>query len=162
MRTSACDEKDSRPLGALLHAKAAATRSVSHLTFRCALNAKSLHLNAVLCRHLTRRDSFSFLCLLSELLPSPSQQSEERNIQLIVQGAPEPPFNVKASDIKSRGLTLSWSEPNNGNSPLLGFLVQFTRSNGMRRDVPLTEMCDAHVMFCSCSTFAFLLFRTSV
>lgn len=58
-----------------------------------------------------------------------SPRSDEKKVQLLVQGPPEPPYEVKTGDIKSRWAVITWSEAQNGNSPLLGYFVEYTLAN---------------------------------
>lgn len=73
--------------------------------------------------------------------------SEEKKLQLVVQGPPEPPFDVKAVDVKSRSVTISWSEPRTGNSPLLGYFIEYTLRNG--RWAARIALLQRRMMYCS-------------
>lgn len=59
-----------------------------------------------------------------------SHGSDERNVQLIVRGPPESPGSLHAEQVKSREVSISWSKPMDGNSPLTGYLIQYGASNG--------------------------------
>lgn len=85
--------------------------------------------------------SFPFLFVMSSILPSLTWFSwwililcrDEKNIQVIIQGPPQQPNMIKAVDIKSREMTLSWSQPlESSNSPLLSFIVDYTLANGKK------------------------------
>ncbi|KAG0429933.1 hypothetical protein HPB47_023142, partial [Ixodes persulcatus] len=58
-----------------------------------------------------RRDAALFTCRASN-----AYGGDDLNIKLIVQEPPEPPTNVKASEVKSRSLKLSWTASLGGNS----------------------------------------------
>jgi hypothetical protein len=76
-------------------------------------------------------DVFLFLSSGSSLYLSFFLNRDEKNIQVIIQGPPEQPNMIKAMDIKSREMTLSWSQPmESTNSPLLSFLIEYTLANG--------------------------------
>lgn len=55
--------------------------------------------------------------------------SDERSIQLVVHGPPEPPINLRIDAKKSREIKVSWTDSVDGNSPLLGYLVQYSPAN---------------------------------
>ncbi|RWS28626.1 cell adhesion molecule-like protein, partial [Leptotrombidium deliense] len=70
-------------------------------------------------------DSAFFTCAASNPFGK-----DEKNIQLLVQGPPEAPRNLKITEVQSRQIVLSWFESSNGNSPLLSYLIQYIHSNG--------------------------------
>lgn len=56
---------------------------------------------------------------------------------------------IKAMDIKSREVTLSWSQPlEPNNSPLLSFVIEYTQANGKNRQIIVIIMLniDLHSM----------------
>lgn len=57
--------------------------------------------------------------------------SDEKNFQLIVQGPPGAPLDLKTREVKSRHISIGWTEPANGNSPLQSYLVHYKRNNGI-------------------------------
>lgn len=70
-------------------------------------------------------DSAFYACAASN-----AYGKDEKNLQLVVQGPPNPPHDLKAREVKSRHIAISWTEPSDGNSPLLGYLVHYRRNNG--------------------------------
>lgn len=56
---------------------------------------------------------------------------DDNNIQLIVEGPPDAPTVLQIAEIQSRQVTLSWLKPHDGNSPVLSYLVQYIKENGM-------------------------------
>ncbi|RWS31341.1 cell adhesion molecule-like protein [Leptotrombidium deliense] len=70
-------------------------------------------------------DSTLFACRASNPFGN-----DEKNIQVVVQGPPDSPSNIKTVEVLSREATLSWSEPRSGNSALLGFVVEYISLNG--------------------------------
>ncbi|XP_063226995.1 cell adhesion molecule Dscam2 [Bacillus rossius redtenbacheri] len=50
---------------------------------------------------------------------------DEMTIQLIVQEVPEMPKNIRVNDQQSRSLTLSWTQPYAGNSPITSYIIQY-------------------------------------
>lgn len=65
-----------------------------------------------------RRDSALFTCLVTNAFGQ-----DETNIRLIVQEPPESPKEVKVIDQRSRTAKLSWSQPFNGNTPIIKFWI---------------------------------------
>ena len=55
--------------------------------------------------------------------------SDEKKLELVVQGPPDIVSALKTTDVKSRWVTLTWAEPRTGNSPILGYFVEFVLSN---------------------------------
>ncbi|XP_065576987.1 cell adhesion molecule Dscam2-like isoform X2 [Artemia franciscana] len=54
---------------------------------------------------------------------------DEKGIQLLVQEPPSPPQYVQVDELSSRSLKLSWTPPEDGNSPLKQYILQFKRAN---------------------------------
>ncbi|XP_015789024.1 Down syndrome cell adhesion molecule-like protein Dscam2 [Tetranychus urticae] len=71
-----------------------------------------------------RSDSALFTCTSTN-----SYGSAEKTFRLIVQEPPETPINLNLNEIKSDSVLLTWSEPYNGNSPIIEYIVQY-RSTG--------------------------------
>ncbi|XP_022240089.1 Down syndrome cell adhesion molecule-like protein Dscam2 isoform X2 [Limulus polyphemus] len=65
-----------------------------------------------------RRDSSLFTCLGSN-----NFGSDEMNIQIIVQEPPDRPSNIRVEQVESRKITLSWSAPYSGNSPITRYIL---------------------------------------
>lgn len=83
-------------------------------------------------------------------------EREEKSIQVIIQGPPQSPNMIKAMDIKSREVTLSWSQPlEPNNSPLLSFVIEYTQANGKKKEtivivmfnIDLHSMCLSFVVY---------------
>lgn len=54
---------------------------------------------------------------------------DEKNLQLIVRGPPKSISKILVNKIESRRITLSWTEPMNGNSQILVYIVEYTFIN---------------------------------
>jgi hypothetical protein len=65
-----------------------------------------------------RQDSALFSCFVKN-----AYGEDESTIRLIVQEPPEPPRELKVSDISSRSVKLSWSIPFNGNNQILKYWI---------------------------------------
>lgn len=55
---------------------------------------------------------------------------DETQIRLLVQEPPESPSGFNVTNVNSRSVSLSWTEPYSGNSPLLSYLIQYKTSSG--------------------------------
>ncbi|XP_076348173.1 cell adhesion molecule Dscam1-like [Tachypleus tridentatus] len=69
-----------------------------------------------------RRDSSLFTCVGSN-----NFGRDEMNIQIIVQEPPDRPSKITVSQIESRKLTLSWSPPYSGNSPITSYVLIYCK-----------------------------------
>lgn len=67
-----------------------------------------------------RSDSALFTCISTNPFGS-----AEKTFRLIVQETPETPINLNIGEVKSDSLLISWSEPYNGNSPIMEYIVQY-------------------------------------
>ncbi|XP_077560091.1 cell adhesion molecule Dscam1-like isoform X2 [Haemaphysalis longicornis] len=67
-----------------------------------------------------RDDSGVFSCEATN-----SYGKKDRTIQLIVQGAPETPRDIHVEQVTSRSVTLYWTQPHTGNSPILGYTILY-------------------------------------
>ncbi|XP_022255012.1 Down syndrome cell adhesion molecule-like protein Dscam2 [Limulus polyphemus] len=72
-----------------------------------------------------RRDSSLFTCLGSN-----NFGRDEMNIQIIVQEPPDRPSKITSSLIESRKVTLSWSPPYSGNSPITRYVLVYWKEGG--------------------------------
>lgn len=96
-------------------------------------------------------DSGFFICSASN-----PYGSGEKSIQLIVQGVPRQPKSLKTVDIASREITLTWDTPNDGNSPLLDYLIQYTRNNG--KDPLSLSYHDSSTIFCYSNSISMTIY----
>lgn len=55
---------------------------------------------------------------------------DDRNMKLLVLEVPARPLNVKVHDVWSRSVSVSWSPPYTGNSPITQYVVQYWRDQG--------------------------------
>ena len=55
---------------------------------------------------------------------------EEMSFQLLVQGVPEAPKDVKAIDVSSRKASITWKEPGNGNSAIIEYSLNYKKNDG--------------------------------
>ncbi|RWS17057.1 cell adhesion molecule-like protein, partial [Dinothrombium tinctorium] len=74
-------------------------------------------------KFITRLDSTLFTCTASN-----SYGIDEMSYRIIVQEPPEAPFNLNVQTVSSNSMTISWSQPYNGNSPLLEYDIEYKRS----------------------------------
>lgn len=81
--------------------------------------------------------------------------ADEKNVQLVVRGPPEPPTGLKVGEIKSRAASLSWLPTVNGNSPLLGYIVEYTTSNGTKCNYSSHQQNPHHLTNCYYHQFSF-------
>uniref|UniRef100_T1KU51 Fibronectin type-III domain-containing protein n=1 Tax=Tetranychus urticae TaxID=32264 RepID=T1KU51_TETUR len=70
-------------------------------------------------------DSGTFICTASN-----SYGKAEKTVHLIVQGPPRSPRNLRSVEVASRDITIVWEAPDDGNSPILDYLIQYTYNNG--------------------------------
>ncbi|KAH7953305.1 hypothetical protein HPB49_007010 [Dermacentor silvarum] len=68
----------------------------------------------------SREDSGVFACEATN-----SYGKKDRTIQLIVQGTPETPRDIHIDQVTSRSVTLYWTQPHTGNSPILGYTILY-------------------------------------
>lgn len=52
---------------------------------------------------------------------------------VLVEEIPDPPTNLQASEIGSRDVTLKWSMPYTGNSPITKYIIEWKRDKGWAR-----------------------------
>ncbi|XP_015790399.1 Down syndrome cell adhesion molecule-like protein Dscam2 isoform X2 [Tetranychus urticae] len=71
-------------------------------------------------------DSGTFICTASN-----SYGKAEKTVHLIVQGPPRSPRNLRSVEVASRDITIAWEAPDDGNSPILDYLIQYTYNNGI-------------------------------
>ncbi|XP_052744070.1 cell adhesion molecule Dscam2-like isoform X2 [Bicyclus anynana] len=76
-----------------------------------------------------RRDSGVYRCQAS----NPYGRSDHF-VHLGVQEPPEPPANFRVVDTTSRSIRLQWRRPYDGNSPVLGYVVQYRRHDSASPD----------------------------
>ncbi|XP_046971560.1 Down syndrome cell adhesion molecule-like protein Dscam2 [Vanessa cardui] len=76
-----------------------------------------------------RRDSGVYRCQAS----NPYGRSDHF-VHLGVQEPPEPPANFRVLDTTSRSIRLQWRRPYDGNSPVLGYVVQYRRHDSTNPD----------------------------
>lgn len=74
----------------------------------------------------SRNDSTIFSCLASNYYGS-----DQADLRLVVQEPPEAPQDIRALEITSRSISLSWTIPYNGNSPVTGYEVVHKISRGL-------------------------------
>ncbi|XP_050675315.1 cell adhesion molecule Dscam2-like [Leptidea sinapis] len=77
-----------------------------------------------------RRDSGVYRCQAS----NPYGRSDHF-VHLGVQEPPEPPTNFRVLDTSSRSIRLQWRRPYDGNSPVLGYVLQYRRHDSASPDV---------------------------
>ncbi|CAK1550562.1 unnamed protein product [Leptosia nina] len=77
-----------------------------------------------------RRDSGVYRCQAS----NPYGRSDHF-VHLGVQEPPEPPTNFRVLDSTSRSIRLQWRRPYDGNSPVLGYMLQYRRHDSSSPDV---------------------------
>ncbi|XP_072143985.1 cell adhesion molecule Dscam1-like [Dermacentor andersoni] len=72
-----------------------------------------------------RRDSSLFSCYAEN-----AYGRDDTNFQVVVQEPPDKPRGLEATQTESRAVTLSWSPPYSGNSPVLKYLLEHKRRDG--------------------------------
>ncbi|CAL1268419.1 unnamed protein product [Larinioides sclopetarius] len=83
-----------------------------------------------------RRDSALFSCTATNAFGK-----DDTNIQVLVEEVPDPPSEILATDVSSRGVVLSWSVPYTGNSPVTKYVLYWkTASGSWSTDVKKTEI----------------------
>lgn len=70
--------------------------------------------------HTDRDDSGSYKCIAEN-----NFGKSQHVINLAVQERPEAPNTLKVIQIQSRSVRLAWTKPFDGNSPIIGYLVQY-------------------------------------
>ncbi|KAL4706341.1 hypothetical protein ACJJTC_016635 [Scirpophaga incertulas] len=76
-----------------------------------------------------RRDSGVYRCQASN-----SYGRSDHFVHLGVQEPPEPPSNFKVLETTSRSVRLQWRRPYDGNSPVLGYVVQYRKHDSSSVD----------------------------
>ncbi|XP_028165502.1 Down syndrome cell adhesion molecule-like protein 1 [Ostrinia furnacalis] len=76
-----------------------------------------------------RRDSGVYRCQAS----NPYGRSDHF-VHLAVQEPPEPPANFRVLETSSRSVRLQWRRPYDGNSPVLGYVVQYRKHDSSSAD----------------------------
>nr|XP_049704613.1 Down syndrome cell adhesion molecule-like protein Dscam2 [Helicoverpa armigera] len=76
-----------------------------------------------------RRDSGVYRCQAS----NPYGRSDHF-VHLAVQEPPEPPANFRVLEATSRSVRLQWRRPYDGNSPVLGYIVQYRKHDSSNTD----------------------------
>lgn len=72
-----------------------------------------------------RSDSGSFVCEARNAFGI-----AKLNSRVLVEEVPDPPFDLKAIEIGSKGLTVHWAHPHTGNLPISKYIVQWKRDKG--------------------------------
>lgn len=67
-----------------------------------------------------REDSGVYKCLAENIYGR-----SEHIINLIVQERPDAPIMLQVVEVASRSVRLSWKRPFDGNSPIIGYLIQY-------------------------------------
>lgn len=67
-----------------------------------------------------REDSGVYKCLAENMFGR-----SEHTINLAIQERPDPPSMLEVIEVSSRSVRLSWKRPFDGNSPVIGYLVQY-------------------------------------
>lgn len=81
-------------------------------------------LSTLIIKSIDRRDSALFTCLAVN-----AYGQDDTNIQLIIQEPPDSPTDILASEISSRSITVRWTQPYNGNSPITAFKIQYKEAS---------------------------------
>ncbi|XP_071438868.1 cell adhesion molecule Dscam2-like isoform X2 [Hetaerina americana] len=97
-----------------------------------------------LIRHVTSDDSGKYLCIASNPFGK-----DETVVELMVQDVPEAPTDVRVMESRSRSVKLSWTEPDEGNSPILQYTVVYTTDPG-----PVTEINSERQTYDATSSYA--------
>ncbi|XP_077517997.1 cell adhesion molecule Dscam1-like isoform X2 [Amblyomma americanum] len=83
-----------------------------------------------------RRDSSLFSCYAEN-----AYGRDDTNFQVVVQEPPDKPRGLEATQTTSRSVTLSWSPPYSGNSPVIKYLLEHkAREGSWERDSHLTAI----------------------
>lgn len=81
--------------------------------------------------HTERDDSGSYKCIAEN-----SFGKSQHIVNLAVQERPEAPNTLKILQIQSRSVKLAWTKPFDGNSPIIGYLVQYEVSSAGKQWEP--------------------------
>lgn len=73
----------------------------------------------------TRNDSALYICNAINFYGS-----AKTIVKVIVQEPSDPPDNLRATQIKSNSLTVTWTVHHTGNSPILGFIIEYRTASG--------------------------------
>ncbi|XP_015791754.1 Down syndrome cell adhesion molecule-like protein Dscam2 [Tetranychus urticae] len=74
----------------------------------------------ILIRTTSRSDGAVYTCAAKN-----NYGSDEQNIKLLIQEAPEAPSNLRVAESWSRSATVMWSQPYTGNSPLTNYVLLY-------------------------------------
>ncbi|XP_022247175.1 Down syndrome cell adhesion molecule homolog [Limulus polyphemus] len=70
---------------------------------------------------------------------------DETRLQLLIQEAPGPPLNITVTNISARTSSLTWTEPFNGNSAILRYLITYYRIDDGQENSNLNVSVDGTV-----------------
>ena len=59
------------------------------------------------------------------------------NSRVLVEEAPDPPFDLKTIEVGSRGASVRWAHPHTGNLPISKYVVHWKRDAGKSLSSPL-------------------------
>lgn len=73
----------------------------------------------------TRNDTALFRCVVTNFY-----KQSVSSVKMIVQEPSDPPINLQILRIKSKSVSLSWTIAFNGNSPIIGFEIEYRKNSG--------------------------------
>lgn len=61
---------------------------------------------------------------------------DDLNFQVLVQGSPEAPVNLRANEVQGRRILVEWKDSSDGNSPLIEYILNYRKNDGenMKKD----------------------------
>lgn len=86
-----------------------------------------------------RSDSALFTCISQNQFGN-----DDTNIQLLVQGPPDPPLDVRVTEIESRSARVNWLPGHTGNSPIQRYTLSYTTSSSPSSSLLLVHQQHAH------------------
>ncbi|XP_064480161.1 cell adhesion molecule Dscam2-like [Ornithodoros turicata] len=81
----------------------------------------------------SRADSGVFVCEAAN-----AYGKKDKTVQLIVQGPPDVPKEIHVEQASSRSVTLTWTQPHTGNSPLVGYTMLYVPTSDKVTTAPMS------------------------
>ena len=100
----------------------------------------------------TRADSGAFVCEARNAFGI-----AKLNNRILVEEVPDPPFDLKVTEVGSKGLTLKWSPPFTGNLALNKYIIQWKRERGEDKRSTSLHFVDNQVMIMHLNVSSYVL-----
>ncbi|CAL1290682.1 unnamed protein product [Larinioides sclopetarius] len=72
--------------------------------------------------------------------------SDEKDVRLMLVERPQPPQSVELIDVWSRSVRIRWSSPDNGNSPILSYTVEYWTNAGGHWNITVSSSSSSAII----------------